>query len=89
MVGPEHRKAHLRARRLDIDRAHVGFRGKPVADHGLGDPRPDFAYVGVVHAENRNAVEGKALEKVDEGALQAFEIMPVGIHVIFVDIGDR
>jgi hypothetical protein len=63
-------------------------RIEAVADDLLGNLRHDFAHVGVVGAEHGDAVEGQALQEIDEGLLEAAEVMAVGFHVVGVDVGD-
>ena len=86
MVGAQHREVHARADRLHVDRAHESVRRKAVADHGLRDAVADRTDVFVVHAKDRDPVEGEAFEEVDEGRLEVLEVVPVGVHVVFVDV---
>ena len=59
-----------------------------IGEDGLGDHGHDFSHVRVIQAEHCHAVERQALGELDEGLLQAREIMVVGFHVIGIDVGD-
>ena len=43
----------------------------------------------IVGAQDRDAVERHAVQEVDEGLLELREIVPVGLHVVGVDVGDH
>ncbi len=43
----------------------------------------------VVVAQHGHAVEGQVLQEIDEGLLEPREVVPVGFHVVGVDIGDH
>ena len=80
-------EAHARAVGLDLVAAHQGFRVQAVGGDGTRHEGHDLAHVGVIHAQHGAAVERQALRELDEGALQARHIVPVGVHVIRVDVG--
>jgi hypothetical protein len=60
-----------------------------VADDRARDHRHDRAHAGVVGAQHGRAVEGHAVQEVDEGRLQPREVVAVGLHVVGVDVGDH
>ena len=43
----------------------------------------------VVGAQHRGAVEGHAVQEVDKRLAQTGHVMPVGVHVVGVDVGDH
>ena len=59
---------------------HVGGRVEPVGDDLLRHPRQDVADVRVVRAEHGDAVERQALQEIDKGALEALEVVAVGLR---------
>ncbi|MNN22091.1 hypothetical protein D3C81_1354350 [compost metagenome] len=79
---------HLAVDRARVHRADLGLFGKPVAHHGLGHERQDLAHVGVVDAQHGDAVERQALREFDERLLEPGKVVPVGVHVVGIDIGD-
>mmetsp|Transcript_6954 Transcript_6954/g.29338 ORF Transcript_6954/g.29338 Transcript_6954/m.29338 type:complete len:488 (-) Transcript_6954:357-1820(-) len=82
-------EAHLRARqRLHRHRAHAHAGRQPVADHRPFDAPEDGLHARVVGAHHRGAIEGHAVQELDEGPVQALHRVPVGVHVVLVDVGD-
>ena len=80
---------HLRA-----DRAHVGGTNlrtfvKAVAGDRAAHLVDDGAYRRVVGAQNRGAIKRHAVQKVNKGFLQTGKVVPVGFHVVGIDIGDH
>ena len=67
---------------------HVGRRVEAVTDDLLRNLRHDLAHVGVVGAEDGNAVERQTLEEIDKRLFQPPEVVTIGLHVIGVDVGD-
>ena len=43
----------------------------------------------VIDAQDRGAVERQVLQKLHEGLLQPAEVVLIGVHVVFVDVGDH
>ncbi len=81
-------KAHLPARqRLHVDRAHLRVLAQTVGDQRPRDQRQDRLNAGVVDADHRRAVEGHAVQEIDEGLTQSADVMAIGVHVIGVDVG--
>ena len=89
MALAQNRVAHARAFASHVNSAHLGFRIQTVGHHAAADHRHDRGDVLVVGAQHRHAVKGQTTDEVDEGLLQTDEIMPVGVHVILVNVGDR
>jgi hypothetical protein len=86
-VASLHREVHLGAHRAHIQRPHLGILGQSVAGDGARDLRQDVADGGVVHTHHRCAVERHAVQELDEGGLEATEVVTVGVHVVGVDVG--
>ena len=82
-------KAHAPAVVANIDGADLRRVAQAVGDDRLRDDRQDRAHVRIVHAQHRHAVEGQALEEIDERLPQAREIVAVGLHVIGIDVRDH
>ncbi len=83
-----HGELHHAVARHDVGRTHLGIGSGAVGDDGLGYQRHDRAHMRVIGAQHGRAVERQSLGELDEGRLQAREIVPVGFHVVGVDIGD-
>ena len=86
-VAPLHREVHLRAHGADVDGAHLGLLADAVAGHRALHVGHDFAHRRVVDAQDRRAIEGHAMQEFEEGALELAEVVPVGFHVVGVDVG--
>ena len=86
MVRTKDGEVHARADGAYVDGAHLCLGREAVPDHGLRDAVANAPDVFVVKAQHRDAVEGQTLEKVDEGGLEIFKIVSVGVHVVFVDV---
>ncbi|SOY49839.1 hypothetical protein CBM2585_A160381 [Cupriavidus taiwanensis] len=84
----QHGKVHLAVDRARIHGADLRVFGKAVAHHRLGHERQDLAHVRVVHAQHRDPVERQPLGEFDERLLEPGEVVPVGVHVVGIDIGD-
>ena len=81
-------EAHLARFEAGIDCTHLRRLVEAIGGDRLGDARNDFTHVRIVDTQHGHAIEGQALAEVDEGLLQALEIMAIGVHVIGVDVGD-
>ena len=86
-VAALHREVHLAVHRTYVDGAHLGFLVEAVAGDRAGDLLANFAHGGVIGAQDGGAIEGHAVQEVDERLLEAAEVMPVGFHVVGVDVG--
>ncbi len=53
-----------------------------------GDERQDLAHIRVIDAQHRDAIERQPLGELHERLLEPGEIVPVGVHVVRVDVGD-
>ena len=84
----KHRVLHLKPAGFHVHRAHLSLFRETIGNHALCDLRDDGAGVLIVIAEHRDAVERQPLDKHREGLLQTLEIVPVGIHVVLVNIRD-
>ena len=86
-VAALHSEVHLCAGRSHIDGAHLRVFGKTVAGDRTGDLGHDVAHRRIVGTKNGGAVERHAVQEVDERRFQPVEVVPVGLHVVGVDIG--
>ncbi len=86
-VAPLHREVHLLAHGADVDGPHLGLLADAIAGHRALHVGHDFAYRRVVDAEDRRAIEGHAMQEFQEGALELAEVVPIGFHVVGVDVG--
>ena len=83
-----YRKAHPGSVRLNVVRADIGIIGSTVFQNGLRYKWNQIPHVGIVCADNRNAIKGHALRKLHKCLLEARHIMLIGIHVISINVGD-
>ena len=79
---------------LRTNRAHVGGTDlrtfvKAVAGDRAAHLVDDGADCRVVGAQNRSAIKRHAVQKINKGFLQTGKVVPVGFHVVCVDIGDH
>ncbi len=81
-------EAHPAADVRDVVRVDPRIRGQSVRDDRLRDRRHDLAHRRVVDAQDGDTVERHPLREVDERALQPLEVVPVGLHVIGIDVRD-
>ena len=84
----KHRVLHLKPAGFHVYRPHLSLFRETVGNHALRDLRNDGAGVLIVIAEHRDAVERQPFDKHREGLLQTLEIVPVGVHVVLVNIRD-
>ncbi len=66
--------------------ANVGPGVNAVGDDLFGELRKNLAHVRVVAAHHRDAVEGQAMDEIDEGLLEPTQVVAVGVHVVLVDV---
>ena len=88
-VDPDAGEAHAAIFGHHILGVEVVFLRQAVGDGLLRHARQDVADIGIIAAHHGDAVERQAVEKIDEGRLQALEVVAVGFHVVGVDIGDH
>ncbi len=81
-------EAHLAVGRNNILGVEVVVLRQAVGDDLLRHARQDVADIGVIAADHGHAVERQAVQEIDEGRLQALEVVAVGFHVVGVDVGD-
>ena len=89
MALSQNRIAHASAFASHVNGAHFGFRIQTVGHHAAADHRHDRCDILVIGAKHGNTVKRQTADKVYESLFKPHEIVPVGIHVILVDIGDR
>src|SRR5690606_942713 len=61
-----------------IHGAHIALRRETVAEHPLGQVRPDIDQRRLIQAERHEAVEGNLVRELDEGSL---DIIDIGIDI--------
>ncbi len=88
-VAPLRGEMHLAADRAHVDGAHLGVFAEAVAGDRAGHAGHDLAHRRVVGAQDGHAVERHAVQEVDEGLLELREVVPVGLHVVGVDVRDH
>ena len=79
---------HLAADRTHVEGTHLRALLETVAGHRAGDFSHDVAHCRIVGAQDRHAIERHAMQEIDEGLLQVGEVVPVGLHVVGIDIRD-
>ena len=72
---------------LDIRSAHIGIAARAVCDDLACHLGQQLAHVVIIDAHDRLAVERQVMQEFEEGRTQAHEVVAVGDHVVFVDIG--
>ena len=82
-------KFHPSAVCASIERANLRVIGKSVGQQRFRHGWQDLAHVRVVDAYDRGSVKRQTREKIDESLLQSREVVPIGFHVVAVDIGDN
>ena len=87
MIRPQNRKFHLRTSRRHVDRPHFGIFIETVLNHAARHLGNDGLHVVIVPAEHRHPIKGESQQKLHESVLETFKIVPVGIHVILINIG--
>ena len=80
------REMHLRSDRPDVDRTHLCIFPEAVAGDGTRHLRHDLAHRRIVGTQNGRAIKRHAVQKVDKGFFQVTEIMPIGFHVVRVNV---
>ena len=70
----------------DILCTDIGIFIQTVAHDLLGDLRHDVIDVRIIRAQHGHTIEGQTLEEVHEGLLQLTEIVPIGFHMIGIDV---
>ena len=74
---------------IDLDRSELRALAQAIAEHRLGQKGQDLSHIGVIDTQHGRPIEGQPVGELDKGLLQAREVMPVGIHVVCIDIGDH
>ena len=78
---------HLRAVRLDINRAHLRAFFKTITGDGARHLAQNIAYRRVVGTQNSGAVKRHAVQKINKRLLELAKVVPVGFHVVGVNVG--
>ena len=81
-------KLHLRTDAFDFGRVNIGGIVQAVSRVRLAHFGQNRADVFAVDTQKRFAVERHTVDKIDKRLMQFFDAVSVGIHVVFVDIGD-
>ncbi len=82
-------KLHSHSVSACIEGSNLRVLGESVRQQRLAHQRQDLAYVRIVAAHNRAPVKRQTRQEVDKRLLQARKVMPVGFHVVVVDVGDN
>ena len=84
----DQRKVHLRSVGTDVFRTDLCIFSKTVSQNRFGDLGQDGTNVFTFNAHDSASVERQSLNKVRECLSQISEVVPIGIHVVFIDVGD-
>ena len=84
-----YRELHLRAVGAHVACPDVGgFVVDGVGGEGFLDFGQNGAHVGTVYAQKGFAIKRHAVHEVNKRLAQFVGIVVVGVHVVFVDVGD-
>jgi hypothetical protein len=78
---------HLLAHGTNVEGADFGVLAHAIAGHRALHIGPDAANRRIVDAENCRGIERHAMQEIQERALELVEIVPIGFHVVGVDVG--
>ena len=79
---------HLRADVFDVGGVDVGGIVQTVSSIRFAHFGQNRADVFAVNTQKGFAVEGHTVDEIDKRLMQFFDAVPVGIHMVFVDIGN-
>ena len=83
------RKVHLRSVRADVFCTDLSIFSEAISQNRFSDLRQDGANVFAFDAHDSAPVEGQSLNEVCEGLSQISEIVPIRVHVVFIDVGNH
>ena len=79
---------HLRAVRADVGGVNIGrFVFNGICGERFFDFGQNAADVFAVHTQKCFAIKRHAVHEIDKGLVQPLHVLPVGVHVVFIDIG--
>ena len=81
-------KFHLRANTFNVGRVNIGGIVQAVSGVRFAHFGQNRADVFAVNTQKCFAVERHTVDKINKRLMQFFDAVSVGIHVVFVDIGD-
>ena len=87
-VAAAHGKSHFAVIGLHVDGANLGIFRHAVSGNGASHHGQDVAQGGAVYAQHGVAIKRHAVQKIDKGFFQAAKVVPVGFHMVGVDVGD-
>ena len=82
-------KVHLPSNVANVNRPHFRAFAKAVTRDRTSHQRQNFAYCSVVCAQNGCAVKRHAMQKLYKRLFQVFKVVPIGLHVVSINIGDH
>ena len=88
-VASLHGEVHLRTHGAHIHRTHLRFFVEAVAGDGAREVEGHFAHGCIVGAQNGGAVKRHAVQEINKRFLEFVEVVPVGLHVVRIDVGDH
>jgi len=82
------RKVHLRSVGAKVFCADLSIFSKTIRQNRLSDFRQDGTNVFAFDAHDGASVERQSLDEVCECLPQISEVVPISIHMVFIDVGN-